>query len=73
MADGGQNGLPVLESIAGHDLFHVLRLADLRPVDPLGLAVALDHVAAPDDIVLLHLVLEPLIDLVLGLGALDDI
>ena len=53
MADGSQDGIPVLEGVPLHDLFHVLRLVQIRVIDPLGLTVPVDHVLAPKDIVLL--------------------
>ena len=51
MADGSQDGIPVLEGVPLHDLFHVLRLVQIRVIDPLGFAVPLDHVLAPDNVV----------------------
>mgnify|MGYP000700504014 CR=1 FL=1 len=70
VADGCQHGIPVLKGIPVHNLFHKLRFSKLRPVDALGLAVALYRLTAPDDVVLLHLGLKPLVNLVFGLGAL---
>ena len=73
MAHGCQHRIPVLKGVPGHYLFHILRFINVRPVDTLGLAVAVDHLAASDDIFLLHLGLKPLVDLGLGLGALYNI
>ena len=73
VADGGQDRIPVPESISVHHLFHKFRFPKLCPVDSLGLAVALDHLLAPDDIVLFHLGLKPLVDLCLSLGALYNL
>ena len=73
MADRCQYRIPVLERIACHDLFHILRLADLRIVDPLGLTVTVDHFAAAGNIVCLSLLFKPRIDLILRLAALYQI
>ena len=73
VSDGGKNRIPVLKGIAVHYLFHKFRLSYLAPVNALGLTIPFNGLSAPDNIVLLHLILKPLIDLVLGLGALDNI
>ena len=72
MSNGCQNGIPILIGIPVHNLFHELRLADFRPVNALCLTVAFNLVPAPDDVVFLHLALEPLVNLILGLGALHN-
>ena len=51
----------------------IFRLIDVGIDDSLGLAVAVHHLFAPENIVLLELGLEPLVDLILSLGALYNI
>ena len=73
MADRCQHGIPVAERIALHNLILIFRLINVGIDDSLGLAVAVHHLFAPENIVLLKLCLEPLVDLILGLCALYDI
>ena len=72
MSNGCQNGIPILIGIPVHDLFHEFGLADIRPVNALGLTVAFYLVPASDDVVFLHLALEPLVNFILSLGALHN-
>ena len=73
VADGRQHRIPVPEAVLLLDDLLILWLHDVGQIDGLGLAVAGDELLAPDDVVLLELLLKPLIDLVLGLGALDNV
>ena len=71
--DGRQHGVPVAEPVFFlHDLL-VLRLQDIEQFDIFTAAVGCDQLLAADDIVFFKFFLKPLIDLVLGLRALDDI
>ena len=73
MADRCQHGIPVAERIALHNLILIFRLINVGIDDSLGLAVAVHHLFAPENIILLELGLEPLVDLILSLGALYNI
>ena len=71
--DGRQHSVPVAEPVfLLHDLL-VLRLQDIEQFDIFTAAVGCDQLLAADDIIFFKLFLKPLIDLVLGLRALDDI
>ena len=73
VAYGGQHGIPVPEPVFPHNRACVVILQQLGKVHAPGLAITVQQLLALDDIVFLQLALEPLVDLVLGLGALHHV
>ena len=73
VADGCKDCIPVAESVfLLYDLL-VFRFQDIQQINALAAAVGYDQLLAADDIIFFKLLLEPLVDLVLRLRALDDI
>ena len=73
VANGCQDGIPVLEAIFPHDRFHQVIFQKITQRNALGLTVGRHELFSFDDIVILQLIFEPLVDLVFRLGALDDL
>ena len=73
VSDGGEDRIPVLHRVSAQNLFLIFRLVQGAPVEALALAVVQDQFFSADDVFFLKLALEPLVDLVLGLTALDDL
>ena len=68
-----QQGFPVLEAIFLHLGFHIKRLHDIGNVDALCLTVGAQHFLPLYDVFFLEFVLEPLVDFIFGLCALNQI
>ena len=70
MSDGGQEGIPVPETVFFQNDALILGFDQLLERKTVGLRIRLDQLPAPGDIFLFIFFLEPLIDLVPGGGAL---
>ena len=73
MADCSQYRIPVTESIFTHNGFQELRFCIDSKFISFGLGILCQHVFAFQDVIFFQFFLEPLIDLILCLCALDKI
>ena len=73
VADSRQYGIPVTESVFFLDNLLILRLQNVRQINGLALAVGSDQLLASYNVVFFEFPFEPLVDLILCLGTLDNI
>ena len=73
MANRCQHRIPVTEAILAHNAALVRSLVQFRPVDALRFAILRQQILAPGNVLFLKFTAEPLVNLILGLGALDNI
>ena len=73
MSDCRQYRIPVFESVFFLNDLLILRLDDIRQINPLALTVGTDQILSADNIIFFVFLLKPWINLALCLCALDDI